>query len=46
MTKIKEVIEYLQSQGFTCVSYENSPVKIFIHEDGTIVKVEMKRQTG
>ena len=43
MSKYEEVYTYLELNGFRCISLENSNSKIFIHSDGTTVKLERNK---
>ena len=40
MSEYNKTIDYLISREFECISIKGSNIKIFVHEDGTKVKVE------
>lgn len=40
MTKMEEIIKYLETNGFRCITSPDSDVRVYLHEDRTVVKVK------
>ena len=40
MTKMEEIIKYLETNGFRCITSPDSDVRVYLHEDKTVVKVK------
>ncbi len=40
MTKMEEIIKYLETNGFRRITSPDSEVRVYLHEDRTVVKVK------